>query len=86
MSAIYFSFKREFVHQVYHEYQADSEPILGDIYRLMPEPTNEKDVNAVAILRPNPDQVQTKQAVDLHPNILNKEFEVTGHVPKLMAT
>ena len=46
----------------------------------MREPTNEKDVNAVAIVRPKPDQVQTKQAVDLHPNILNKEFEVTGHV------
>ena len=88
MSVIYFSFKSEFVHQVYHEYQGDWEPILGDtrIYRLMREPTNEKDVNAVAVLRPNPDQVQTKRAVDLHPNILNKEFEVTGHVPKLMAT
>ena len=44
----------------YHEYQADWEPILGDIYRLMHEPTNEMDVNAIAIVRPNPDQVQTK--------------------------
>ena len=53
----------------------------------MHEPTNEKDVNAVAVVRPNPeDQVQTKRAVDLHPNILNKEFKVTGHIPKLMAT
>ena len=32
----------------YHEYQAGWEPILGDIYKLMREPTNEKDVNAVA--------------------------------------
>ena len=47
---------------------------------------NEKDVNAVAVVRPKPDQVQTERAVDFHPNILNKEFEVIGHVPKLMAT
>ena len=40
----------------------------------------EKDVNAVAVLRPNPNQVQTKRAVDFHPNILNKEFEVTDQV------
>ena len=52
----------------------------------MHEPTNENDVNAVAVVSPIPDQVQTKQAVNLHPNILNKEFKVTGHVPKLMAT
>lgn len=70
----------------YHEYPADWEPILGDIYKLMREPTNEKDVNAVAVVRPKPDQVQTERAVDFHPNILNKEFEVIGHVPKLMAT
>ena len=70
----------------YHEYLADWEPILRDIYKLMREPTNEKDVNAVGVVRPKPDQVQTEQAVNLHPNILNKEFEVIGHVPKLMAT
>ena len=70
----------------YHEYQADWEPILGDIYKLMREPTKEKDVNAVAVVRPKPDQVQTERAVDFHPNILNKEFEVIGQVPKLMAT
>ena len=33
-------------------------PKLGDIYKLMREPTNEKDVNAVADVRPNPDPVQ----------------------------
>ena len=65
----------------YHEYQAYWEPILGDIYKLMREPTNEKDVNAVAVVRPNPDKVQTKRAVHLDLNILNKEFEVIGHVP-----
>ena len=43
-------------------------------------------MNAVTVVRPKPDQVQTKRAVDLHPNILNKEFEVTDHVTKLMAT
>ena len=51
----------------------------------MREPTNEKDVNAVAVVRPNPDQVQTKRAVDFHPNIQNNQFVVTGYVPKLMA-
>lgn len=68
----------------YHEYQADWEPILGDIYKLMHEPTNEKDVNAVAVVRPKPGQVQTERDVDFH--ILNKEFAVIGQVPKLMAT
>ena len=48
----------------------------------MREQTNEKDVNAVAIVRPKPDQAQTKQAVDFHPNVLNNEFEVTGYVLK----
>ena len=47
---------------------------------------SEKDVNAVAVVRPNPDNVQSKRAVDLHPNILNKEFEAIDHAPKLMAT
>ena len=70
----------------YHEYQADWEPILGDIYKLMREPTNEKDVNAVAVVRPKPGQVQTERDADFHPNILNKEFEVIGQVPKLVAT
>ena len=41
-------------------------------------------MNAVAVVRPNPDLVQTD--VDLHPNMLKKELEVTGHVPALMAT
>ena len=49
---------------------------------LMREPTNEKDVNAVAVVRPKPDLVQTERAVDLHPNILNKKIEVIGHVPR----
>ena len=35
-----------------------------------------KDFNALAVVRPKPDQVQTKRAVDLHQNILNNEFEV----------
>ena len=43
-----------------------------------------KDVNAVAVVRPKPDQIQTKRAVDLYPNTLHQEFKVTGHVPKLM--
>ena len=33
----------------------DWEPILGDINKLIREPTNEKDVNAVAVVRPKPD-------------------------------
>ena len=40
---------------MYHEYQADWETIVGDIYKLTREPTYEKDVNAVAVVRPNPD-------------------------------
>ena len=45
-----------------------------------------KYVNAVVVARPKPDQVQTKRAFDLHPDILNKNSRSTGHVPKLMAT
>ena len=37
-------------------------------------------------MRPKPGQVQTERAVDLHPNILNKELEVIGQLPRLMAT
>ena len=42
---------------------------------IMREPTNEKDENAVAVVRPKPDLVQTERAVDLHPNILNKKVQ-----------
>ena len=42
----------------YHGYQAVWGPKLRDIYKLMREPTNEKDVNAVADVRPNPDPAQ----------------------------
>ena len=38
----------------------------------MREPTNEKDVNVVAVARPKPDQVQTERAVDLHPILYRK--------------
>ena len=65
----------------YHEYQADWESILGDIYKLVREPTNENDVNAIGVVRPNPDQVQTKRAVDLHPNI-SVEQRIRGHRPR----
>ena len=69
----------------YHEYEADWEPLLGDIYKLMREPTNEKVVNAV-ICRFETKAGQVQRGVGLHPNMLNEEFEVTGHVPTLMAT
>ena len=39
------------------------------------EPTNEKDVNAIGVVRANPDQVQTKRAVDL-------EQRIRGHRPR----
>ena len=47
----------------------------------MRDPTNEKDVNAVAVVRPNPEQVQTKRAVDLHPNIFSEQ-RIRGHRPR----
>lgn len=80
----------------YHAYMDDWEPNAEDEYLLKREPNNMNDSNAVAVVQAAkektdmPDQVQkplemaAKQT--LHPNNLTDQFDVIGHVPKLMAT
>ena len=71
----------------YHEYKAQWEPVLGDVYVLMREPGNIMDPNAVAIVREMSDKIEPQTgAVENHPNTLADKHEVIGHIPKLMAT
>ncbi|XP_048585043.1 uncharacterized protein LOC125567957 [Nematostella vectensis] len=60
------------------------EPALEDVYKLMREPTNIKDTNAVAIVRKKADK--TVMNGDGHPNTLVDDYEVIRHIPKLMST
>ena len=80
----------------YHAYIDDWEPNTEDEYLLKREPNNMNDLNAVAVVQvakektDMPDQVQKplKMAAKQtsHPNNLTDQFDVIGHVPKLMAT
>ena len=49
----------------------------------MREPKNIMDSNAVAIVR---ESGQTEIQAGIHPNTLSNNYEVSGHIPKLMAT
>ena len=51
----------------------------------MLEPSNIQDSNAVAIVRGKSGE-KDQQADDVHPNNVTDRFEVTVHVPALMAT
>ena len=63
------------------------EPTTGDVYKLMREPSNIKDSNAVAIVREKSGVKKTQpETDDFHPNNVTDRFEVIGHVPALMAT
>ena len=74
----------------------DWEPNAEDEYLLKRERNNMNNSNAVAVVQAAkektdmPDQVQKplKMAAKqtLHPNNLMDQFDVIGHVPKLMAT
>ena len=55
------------------------------VYKLMRDPSNIKDSNAVAIVRGKSGEKETQQADDVHPNNVTDRFEVIGHVPALMA-
>ena len=57
----------------------------GDVYKLMLEPSNIKDSNAVAIVRGKSGEKETQQADGVHPNNVTNRSEVIGHVPALMA-
>ena len=67
----------------YHVYKCEWEPSLEDVYKLMREPTNIMDSNAVAIVR---ESGQTEIQPGIHPSTLSNNYEVIGHIPKLMAT
>ena len=75
----------------YHEYMDHWEPNAEDEFLLKREPDNVKDSNAVAVVQAAKDkacisdQCQATRVTAVHPNNLNDEFDVIGHVPKLMA-
>ncbi|KXJ13245.1 hypothetical protein AC249_AIPGENE7030 [Exaiptasia diaphana] len=71
----------------YHEYQDEWEPTLGDVYKLMREPDNVKDSNAVAVVKEKSGEVAppSTSTANSHPNNVTDKFEVIGHIPKLMA-
>ena len=58
----------------------------GRCYKLMREPCNIKDSNAVAIVRGKSGDKETKEADDVHSNNVTDRFEVICPVPALMAT
>ena len=66
----------------YHVYVTEWEPTYGDVYRLMREPNNIKDSNAVAIVREKSGQEETLQIVDAHPNNLTGKFRSYWSCPK----
>lgn len=72
--------------RVYHVRMTEWEPTTGDVYKLMREPSNIKDSNAVVIVRGKSGEEETQQADGVHPNNVTDRFEVIGHVPALMAT
>ena len=73
-------------------------PATGDVHKLMREPSNINDSNAVAILSGKSGEKETQQAGSLLGFILARfsitttlpttagRFEVIGHVPASMAT
>ena len=70
----------------YHEYKNEWKSTSGNVYKLMREPNNVRDLNAVAVVREKSGVVKTSETVDVHPNNLTNKFEVFAHVPKLMAS
>ena len=83
----------------YDEYLDIWQPNIGDEHRLMREPNNKVDSNAGAVvskysrknvvLRKSVQNVKhlehMSSNVCLHPNDMSADFQVIGHVPKLMA-
>ena len=74
----------------YHEYMDIWVPNVEEEFQLKREPDNKIDPNAVAIVRPGPRGTSLaafsqRQDKPCHQNELGNNFEVLGHVPKLMA-
>ena len=84
----------------YHEYMDIWLPSIDDEHCLKREPSNKEDANPVAVVRDSSLKRQknvetgqnSKQLCEissevrsLHPNEMSEDFQVVGHVPKLMA-
>ena len=84
----------------YHEYMDIWLSSIHDELCLKREPSNKEDANAVAVVRDSSLKCQkyvetgqnSKQLREVssevrnsHPNEMSKDFQVVGHVPKLMA-
>ena len=75
----------------YHEYMDVWVPNNGDECNLKREPRNVKDQNAVAVIRTvqnggsNGTSLSQASHHVHHPNEMTDDFQVIGHVPKLMA-
>ena len=84
----------------YHEYMDIWLLSIDDEHCLKREPSNKEDANAVAVVRDSSLKRQkyvetgqnSKQLCEIssevrssHPNEMSEDFQVVGHVPKLMA-
>ena len=77
----------------YHVYKEDWEPELNEEQELKREPQNKVDPCAVAVVRPlprppkdnDPDQAPCSSA-EGHPNTVQTNEEVIGHIPLRMAS
>ena len=69
--------------QGYHVYKDETSwvPRIGEQRGLKREPLNEKDGNAVAVVRPLPRNFTEAN----HPNTVSKEDEIVGHIPLQMS-
>lgn len=77
----------------YHVYKEDWEPELNEEQELKREPQNKEDPYAVAVVRPlprppkdnDPGQAPCSSA-EGHPNAVQRNEEVIGHIPLRMAS
>ena len=71
----------------YHVYKDESgwEPQLNEERILKREPNNVKDTNAVAVVRPREQAYHQELSTQEHPNTINKNDEILGHIPLRMS-
>ena len=71
----------------YHVYKDESgwEPQLNEERILKREPNNVKDTNAVAIVRLREEAYHQELSTQEHPNTINKNDEILGHIPLRMS-
>ena len=71
----------------YHVYKGESgwEPQLNEERILKREPNNVKDTNAVAIVRLREEAYHQELSTQEHPNTINKNDEILGHIPLRMS-